>query len=114
MAVPKLVGAFPLTQESINKNVASVSAGVYALGKANSDRKFPVQRTGRSDDDVAGRLADHIGDYPEFMYAYCNNATAAFYAECELHHEYNPSDNVYHPDRPNGTNLKCPRCKVFD
>lgn len=113
MALPTLVGSFPLTQTSINNNVTKKSPGVYVLG-TTSNKKLPVKRSGRSDDDVAKRIADHIGKYDDFMYAYCSSASAAFYAECELHHEYSPSDNVYHPDRPAGTNLKCPRCSLFD
>jgi hypothetical protein len=114
--VPILTGPFALNQSSINKNVTLNSPGAYVLGKTNAvTNKFPVSRSGRSDDDLPGRLANHIGDYDEFMYVYCKDATSAFYAECELHHEYSPKDNIYHPDRPNGkTSLKCPRCKVFD
>jgi hypothetical protein len=110
--VPKLTGSFPLNQNSITQNIKKNCPGVYVLGTVNANL-LPVQRSGRSDDCLASRLAAHIGKYSDFMFAYCPTREAAFYAECELHHEYKPSDNILHPDRPNGTNLKCPRCTVF-
>jgi hypothetical protein len=108
----KLVGAFPLTQVSIKQNVTRKSPGAYVLG-ALENNSLPVRRSGRSDFDIAARLADHIGKYSHFMYCYSATAAEAFYAECELHHDFNPADNLMHPDRPANTNLKCPRCIVF-
>jgi len=113
MAVPKLTGSFPLTKDSIAKAVTKTSPGVYVLGATNANNVLPVKRSGRADVDLAKRLADHIGKYKDFMYAYCSSANEGFYAECELHHEYTPGDNLVHPARPTNTNLKCPRCMVF-
>jgi hypothetical protein len=113
MSVVNLVGPYALTQASINQHVSIKSPGVYVLGVTNAaNNTFPVDRSGRSDIDLAGRLANHIGKYREFMYAYFNTSREAFYAECELHHAFTPSHNEMHPDNPNGLSLRCPHCRA--
>ena len=108
-----LRGSYPLTNDGIDQKVTKVSAGAYALGHSK-DATFHIKRIGRSDSDVADRLRDYIGDYARFKFEYYGSPKAAFEKECNLYHDFDPADNAYHPDRPNGTNWSCPRCAVFD
>jgi len=114
MANTGLNGPYKLDADTISKVVTKTSAGAYALGKSNSNGGLTVHRIGRSDGDVADRLGDYIGQYAEFKFDYFSSAKAAFEKECNLYHDFNPPDNDIHPDRPDGTELKCPRCKALD
>ena len=69
---------------------------------------------GRSDKDLNDRLKDHIGEYGRFKFEYYGSAKAAFEKECHLYHDFTPQDNKIHPDRPDGSNWKCPVCDIFD
>ena len=115
MATSGLYGSFPLTQDGINQNVTATSPGAYALGRTR-DGKFRIGRIGRSDSDVNDRLHDYIDQYSEFKFDYFNSARAAFEKECHLWHDFSPPDNAIHPDRPDGSSLKCPvpGCSVLD
>lgn len=114
MASPSLYGPCPLTTEGIDDNIPVKSAGVYALGYT-SGNIFYIYRTGRSDDDVKGRLKQQAGDYAQFKFAYASSAKDAFQKECELYHDYpGVPDNKIHPARPGGSGWRCPRCPVFD
>jgi len=108
MALPTMTGDFNLTAAGIDAAVTQVSAGVYLLGYV-SGNAFHVQRVGRSDEDLNGRLHDYEGQYQHFKYAYCSSVRAAFDAECELWHAYGGSNNPLHPARPAGKNWPCPR-----
>jgi hypothetical protein len=107
-----LNGPYVLTAHNINVAITKRSPGVYALGPAQNNTLF-VHRVGRSDGDLAQRLMSHLNKYSSFMYSYCVSQKAAFEAECDLYHDFNPPDNAIHPDRPNGSGWKCPRCRVF-
>jgi hypothetical protein len=114
MASPTLSSLITLKTEEINREVAKTSAGVYALD-ATIQAVFTFSYVGRSDNDVAGRLKTYVGSkYKFFKFAYCSSDKSAFEAECELYHDHHPPDNINHPARPEGSNWKCPRCKVFD
>jgi hypothetical protein len=113
MAAPTLSSLIVLKTEEIDKEAARTSAGVYALD-ATRDPGFTFSYVGRSDTDVAGRLKKYVGTkYRFFKFAYCASPKSAFEAECELYHDHQPPDNINHPARPEGSNWKCPRCKVF-
>jgi len=114
MASSGLKGSFPLTDEKIDDEVTETSPGAYALGDTLANGNFGIDYVGRSDKDVNDRLHDHVGKYKRFKYDYFSSAKAAFEKECNLWHDFSPSDNKVHPARPNGTNWKCPRCRVFD
>ncbi len=107
-----LFGSYPLTSQKIDEVVRGIGAGAYALGyKSNDATVFYVQRIGRSDTDLNARLHDYVnGKYERFKYAFYDNAEQAFYKECRLFHDFSPEDNPIHPDKPNGTNYKCPVC----
>jgi hypothetical protein len=110
-----LGGPYSLTTTGIDGAVQSISAGAYALGKMNDSGIFVIHRVGRSDTDVGKRLKDYVKDwYPEFLFGYLNSAKAAFEKECHLYHDFSPPDNFVHPDRPDGSNWKCPRCTIYD
>jgi hypothetical protein len=101
MAVPAMFGDYAVTKQGIDSAVVANSAGVYLLGTVTGNT-FNVQRTGRSDDDLNGRLHDYEGLYDYFKYAYCANAEQAFYAECEIWHAYADKKTQIHPARPAG------------
>lgn len=114
MANTGLYGPFDLTQSGIEKNVKGTGPGAYALGRF-SDNTFYVDYVGRSDDDLAGRLQQHVPEpYPTFKYGFLDTPKAAFDKECNLYHDFSPPNNLIHPARPRGTNWRCPRCAVFD
>ncbi len=112
MAASGLRGPFPLTDHGIIDNVTKTSPGAYALGKTRYATYY-IGRVGRSDDDVNRRLHDYIWDYEQFKYEYYPPPKAAFEKECRLYHDFKPLGNKIHPDRPSGTNWKCPICDHF-
>lgn len=113
MASTGLKGPFPLTRDGIANAVTRSGPGAYALGQ-NDGRTFYVSRVGRSDIDVGGRLSQYLGEYSWFKYDYFPSPKSAFEKECRLFHDFNPPANVVHPDRPSGTNWRCPCCQRFD
>lgn len=108
-----LKGPYDLDDETIDDEVTKTSAGAYALGKVKND-SFYIDYVGRSDSDVNKRLHDHANNYPKFKYDYFESAKAAFEKECNLWHDFSPSDNKVHPARPAGTSWTCPRCDALD
>lgn len=111
-------GPHPLNDAEINKQVTGKFPGNYGLGHTNERGTFIVQRVGRSDVDVNDRLHDWVGKkYKKFKYSYASSRKAAFEKECRNYHDFGGKeklDNKVHPDRPNGTDWKCPVCKIFD
>jgi hypothetical protein len=107
-----LRGPFPLSNTSIDNNVTYRAPGAYALGNSQADG-FHISYVGRSDTDVNDRLKKHVGHYVQFKYEYCSSPKAAFEKECNLYHDFTPPDNIIHPDRPAGSDWKCPRCYTF-
>lgn len=98
---------YSLKESEITSNVKNKQAGVYVLDNS-TDSPFKFQYVGRSDDDLPGRLRKWIGKYRYFKFDYSSSAKDAFEMECRLYHENKPPDNTIHPDRPDGTNYKCP------
>lgn len=113
MASLSMNGPYNLTGTEIDQAVTKTSPGNYGLGRVNKEGTFLVSRVGRSDYDVNGRLHDHPGDYEKFKFSYASSAKAAFEKECENYHDFDPPGNKMHPDRPDGTSWKCPRCRHF-
>lgn len=116
MASLDMNGSYELTRAKVNEIVTRTSPGNYALGY-KIDKVFYVQYVGRSDTDVAERIKQHIGEgYERFMYSYASSAKAAFEKECINYHDFGGSQSLHnkiHPDRPAGTNWKCPLCNIF-
>lgn len=104
-------GPFKLDSQILNAVVTRTSAGAYVLVNVYDTK---AQRVGRSDSDVNDRLHNWIGKYGRFFFAYASSRKDAFEKECHLYHDLTPPDNVIHPDRPNGSGWKCPRCYIFD
>lgn len=115
MAESGLYGPHDLTSSGIENNVKGTGAGAYALGRVGNDGTFYIDYVGRSDDDLAARLQQHVPEpYPKFKYGFLSSAKAAFDKECNLYHDFNPPNNKIHPARPRGSNWTCSRCTVFD
>lgn len=115
MANSGLFGPFSLTQSGISSNVKGIGAGAYALGKSDESGVFYIRYVGRSDDDLAGRLQQHVPEpYLQFKYAFYPSAKDAFDKECNLYHDFKPPDNKVHPARSKNANWNCPACTIFD
>lgn len=112
-------GPHSLTTSNIDGVITRTLPGVYALYIAYNGAEYYV---GRSDSDVGKRLKNHVGErsptarskYEYFKFDYATSPKDAFESECNLWHYHQPPDNQNHPQRPAGTNWKCPRCNIFD
>ena len=112
MANLNMQGPFPFNSESINKNITKSSPGNYALGTANDQGLLSIKYIGRADKDVNERLHDWIGvkNHPQFKFSYAKSAKDAYLKECQNWHDFKPTENSIHPDKPDGTDWKCPTC----
>ena len=114
--------SYSLDTKTIDAVVTKKSAGAYVLGHFRTKKKneeevkeFIPDYVGRSDDDINGRLKKWVGKYPRFKFGYYDSPKAAFKKECDLYHDWKKQlDNKQHPDRPDDTNWKCPRCDIFN
>lgn len=115
MATLNMYGPYILNTQTVDSKVTRKSAGNYALGYNNTNDKFSVCYVGRSDSDVASRLKSWINNTkrPLFKFSYATSPKAAFEKECKNYHDFNPTDNSVHPQRPDNTYWKCPVCKIF-
>ncbi|MCK5282998.1 MAG: hypothetical protein KAK00_06320 [Nanoarchaeota archaeon] len=119
MATLNMNGPYELSTLQIDKLITKKSAGNYALGYSQ-DGSFYVLYVGRSDSDLRARLHSWIGEnakYKRFMYSYAESPKSAFEKECHNYHDFGGKaklDNEVHPDRPENSGWKCPRCKIFD
>lgn len=103
-------GPYPLTPAGV-KNVSLTSAGVYAIGERGVDGVFYIDYVGRADNDLAGRICDHVTRAsPQFHYSYCASPDMAYDRECQLYHDFTPPQNLCHPAKPKGSSRKCPVC----
>jgi hypothetical protein len=109
-----LSGPFQLTIAAIEAAVPRRSAGVYAIGHADGMGRFCVSHVGRDDRDVRAKLRCYVGSDMLFKFSYYRDAQAAFEKECQLFHDISPPRNRVHPDRPPGTTLECPGCRIYD
>jgi hypothetical protein len=109
-------GPFSLTPRGIDAAVSDPSIGVYALGRVKQGTgDFEVCYVGRDDQDIRSGLKQHVAEwYPQFLYKYFFSPKAAFEKECELYHDFHPTDNKAHPAKAEGTDWTCPRCRFFD
>jgi hypothetical protein len=74
-----LFGPHPLTATGVANAVKGKAPGAYALGKLGDDSVFYIDYVGRSDDDLAARLQQHVLEYyPQFVYGFFETAEAAF------------------------------------
>ena len=113
MASLNMKGPVDLNESSVSRNVAANKVGNYALGKTGTGEKadvFSVSYIGRSDNDVAKRLKDHVGEYSKFKFSYAGSPVAACREECRNFHDFQPPGNTLHPAAPGGSNAACPWC----
>lgn len=110
-----------LTHWTVDDQVSSGRKGNYALGYMSEEdgTTFIVCYVGRSDSDLNERLHQWVDEerHPVFKFSYAESAKEAFLKECRNYHDFGGPvgklGNKNHPDRPNGTDLKCPRCNHF-
>ena len=112
-----LKGPYSLDYETIDREVTRTSPGAYVLGRVK-DNVFYIAYVGRSDTDINRRLKEWVGKkYTHFKFDYFGSPKAAFEKECHLWHDWGGPegklDNEKHPERPEGTNWKCPRCDIY-
>ena len=107
---------YDLTVEEVDRVVEKGKIGNYALGY-QTEAGFRVKYVGRSDNDLNDRIKDHIGEkesHKQFKFSYAKSVKEAFEKECNNWHDFGEDkvlkDNEYHPDKPNGTEFKCPKC----
>ena len=104
-------GPWPFTEDNIKKHITKTSPGNYRLGSLNTKGGITVKYVGRSDVDVADRIADHLDEgYTHFRYLSATSAKDAFEQECYDYHRFQCAANKYHPDKPDDTDYKCPVC----
>lgn len=117
MASLRMKGSYDYSSEKIDEVVTRTSPGNYGLGHLK-DGTFIVQYVGRSDTNVNQELKVKLDSkYKKFKYSYATSPKAAFEKECQNYHDFGGSeklDNKIHPDRPDGTNWKCPACNIYD
>ena len=104
-----LHGPYELSVDSLERSLPRGGGGVFALGYIDSAGRFRVERVGRDEADLKGRLRNLIGSGNLFKYA-AVDAREAFELECEIFHRLRPPSNITHPDRPRGTDWKCRQC----
>lgn len=107
-------GTFDFDSATIKKTVnRTKKPGNFAIGNVNPKTNgFRPEYVGRSDNDlqveILAKVKEFSQKYNKFMARYANDAKEAFEKECKNYHEFVPKENTNHPDKPNGTNLKCP------
>jgi len=118
-----LEGPYLLQAETIEEVVTRKEPGVYVLGyeietinlRTFNLNAFKVRYLGRSDRNLSSSLREQIGIYPKFKFAYVETAEDAFRLECKLWHNYGgPNGDLdvkTHPQSPDGSGLKCTRCR---
>lgn len=106
-----LRGSFPLTAESIDKEIKFIAPGVFALGVLGHDGRFQMLLVGRSDSDVRKTLKAYIGKANRFKFECYDEAEQAYRKECEIFHFMKPPANKTHPQRPAGMEWACPMCR---
>lgn len=110
MLETRLEGPFRLTVDEIDAVIDAGSAGAFAIGHVDYQGRFVVHHVGRSDSDLRAQLRNKIGSEPYFKHLCFATPQQAFEKECELFHAFQPPGNFLHPERPAGTDWKCPSC----
>jgi hypothetical protein len=121
MATLDMSDALEFNEDNISLIKSRV--GNYALGNFRrkpdaSKRTFFVKYVGRSDNDLHGRLVNHLNNddipFSHFKYSYSYSILAAYKKECINYHEFRKGlINDIHPRKPNGMGkMKCPVCDV--
>jgi hypothetical protein len=105
-----LRGPYALVYDVVDAEVADNHPGTYVLGYIDFQGRFCVNFVGSSPTDLRAKLKERIGTAQCFKFRHFVSDRAAFEKECELFHQFLPSGNFLHPDRPPNTTWRCPRC----
>lgn len=109
-------GPFSLTNEEIDRRIASGKPGNYAYGRKDEEGAFLVQYVGRSDTDLNDRIKHGIKDgYKLFKFSYASTPKEAYEKECRNYHDFGGDrgklHNEIHPAKPERRLfLSCPHC----
>jgi hypothetical protein len=107
-------GPFVLTSKKIDKEITKTSPGAYQLSNLIDSVKY----VGRADNDIYVRLKQWLGKYKYFWYSYATSPKDAFEQECNSYHYYGGTqghlENDKHPQCPEGTTWRCPKCNIFE
>lgn len=98
-------GRYPVSE--VYDRVTKISPGAYILSRDGRAAHY----VGRSDEDLARRIADSQREgtgYRYFWFEYASSPMQAYYLECEWYHRYAPPDNTNHPAVPPETYWRCP------
>jgi len=108
-------GPYSLAPEEIDRSIRKGTVGNYALGFIDSmDGRFVILYIGRSDQDLNTDLKTFLGrGYKNFKYCCAINSQEAFVKECCDYHDFSPIHNKAHPQRPEGSTFRCPKCDIF-
>ena len=106
----------PLDEATIKEHIDNgtdwSSASVYVLGGirkgADGKPRFVIRYVRHVDGDLGGELRKHIGKYKGFRFKFFRSTRNAYDRECEVFHDFNPSDNTGHPEKPKNTKFACP------
>ncbi len=111
MAKSGLLGPYPLEEKYIVRFVANSadwsSASVFALGEI-TNKKFVIKKVCHADGDLSMALKSYMGTYEAFRFRFYRSTRSAFNKQCQLYHQFSPSDNLEHPTRPINTRFTCP------
>jgi hypothetical protein len=110
ISLPELNDPDLLTPQKVDAAIRSRTPGFYVLGTMGDNKVMTVSYVGRSDDDLAGKLKRHAGNYQAFAYGTADSPLQAYQGECRLYHALKPSKNVMHPIRKGGDEWACPVC----
>lgn len=110
MTGTELNGPYRLVYDEITFFVRSASKGVYLLGQEGQSNRFLISYVGAGFTDVRSELLDRIGTASMFKVQLTSSAEAAFRKQCDLFHQFKPSGNFLHPERPHGSSVQCPHC----
>lgn len=112
MSGAELNGPYRLVYEEITFFVRAASKGVYMLGQQGQSNRFLISYIGAGFTDVRSELLDRIGTASMFKIQLTQSADAAFRKQCDLFHQFQPSGNFVHPERPRGSSVQCPYCAL--
>jgi len=105
----EMYGPYDFDEKNVKKMKEWI--GNYALGHMTNEEKFRPEYVGRSDSNLQAELLTRLkthGHHKKFKGSVTTTKQKAFEKECKNFHEFKPKENKNHPDKPNGTNLKCP------
>jgi hypothetical protein len=103
---------FRFEQVVINRLIRPGQPGNYALGIKDEADNFVPKLIGRSDFDLRGELTRRLATdkHPYFKFS-TGSPRGAFQTECAQFHGFKGKlENLTHPVKPAGSDLKCFLC----